>query len=610
MRAPPRGMTLRPLTIAILMGVLSLSPVDQVLAADQKQVLVVYSTRRDAQVAVLGDRDLPRMLEAGLGGDLDFYSEYVDLARASDPAYQSAFGEFLRSKYRAQRFDVVVAIQDVAVNFVSERRDDLFPGTPLVFVATPGPSTRIANSTGVTVPLRLDDTLALAVQLQPDLRNVFVVSGADPRDQVYEQLARAQTQSNGSGLAFTYLSGLPTRALEVRLSALPEHSAIYYLLVNRDGAGARFHPLDYLDRLAAVANAPIYSWVDSALDHGILGGSLKSLDAQTQAVGNLALRVLRGERADDIPVTEVNLNVNQVDWRQMRRWGIDEARLPQGTLIRFRAPSIWDRYRIYILGAGAILLAQTALIAALLVQGRWRRQAEREVRRSHGELRTSYERIRDLVSRLLTAQDTERSRIARELHDDISQQLALLSIDLELLSGAAPTDHDRLSVEALNRAQDIAKSIHDLSHRLHPAKLRLIGLVPALEGLRHELSRSEIAITFTHDAVPATLPQELTLSLFRVAQEALQNAVKYSKAREIRLHLGSTHEGLVLVVADDGVGFDVEAAWGRGLGLVSISERLEAIGGTLAIQSTPGNGTHLSVKVPLDIIATDEAVVP
>jgi signal transduction histidine kinase len=318
--------------------------------------------------------------------------------------------------------------------------------------------------------------------------------------------------------------------------------------------------------------------------------------------------VLRGELADSIPTSSPDLNVTQVDWRQLRRWGISEARVPAGTLIRFREPSAWDRYTFYILIALAVVLAQTALIAGLLVQRTRRRQAEGQVRGSQTELRTSYERIRDLGSRLLNAQETERSRIARELHDDISQQMALLEIDLELLGGAVQGDAEGLAGEVLNRAQSIAKSVHDLSHRLHPAKLRLIGLVAALHGLQRELSQSHIAITFTHDNVPSTLPPELTLCLFRIVQEALQNAIKYSGAHQVSVHLSCSSDGLALTIVDDGVGFDVTAAWGKGLGLISIDERLEAIGGTFEIRSKPGAGTRLEVTVPFRVAQDTETV--
>ena len=239
------------------------------------------------------------------------------------------------------------------------------------------------------------------------------------------------------------------------------------------------------------------------MGRGIVGGSLKDQTAQLEAVGRLTLRVLSGESADSIPVSSPNLNVREVDWRQLRRWGISESRVPRDTRVLFEELSVWDRYKVYILGAATVLLAQTLLIAGLLVQRRRRRQAEDQVRGGEEALRMSYERIRDLGSRLLHAQDAERSRVARELHDDISQQIALLSIDLELLSGAVSADTEGLAGEALDRVHGIARSVHDLSHRLHPAKLRLIGLVAAIQALQRELAQSGPTITFTHEHVPS-----------------------------------------------------------------------------------------------------------
>jgi signal transduction histidine kinase len=247
------------------------------------------------------------------------------------------------------------------------------------------------------------------------------------------------------------------------------------------------------------------------------------------------------------------------------------------------------------------------LIAGLLVQSRRRRLAEEMVRGSEIELRKSYERSRDLGARLLRAQESERSRIARELHDDISQQMALLEIDLELAGDAVDGGRARGMLDGvLGRAHGIAKSVHDLSHRLHPAKLRLIGLVPALQGLQRELSGSGIAITVTHTNLPLTIPQDVTLCLFRIVQEALQNAVKYSQCRTVSVHLKGAGEGVTMTIVDDGVGFDVDAAWGKGLGLISMSERVEAIGGTFGLRSKPGAGTRLGVTVPSRILQTTE----
>jgi signal transduction histidine kinase len=570
----------------------------------QKQVLALYSTRRDSQIAIVGDRELPRVLENGLPEGLDYYSEFIDQGRLSEDSYQEAFGDFLRLKYAGHRFDVVIVVDNVALEYVDRLRAEVFPDTPVVFFSSRPSPRRIPNSTGVAVEANLTGTLSLVANLQPDVRNVFVVTGADT---TYEALARKQFAPFQSRFAFTYLSALPTADLEARLSGLPPRSIVYYVHVNRDGAGENFNPIEYLDRITATANAPTYSWVDSAFGRGVVGGNLRSLTSQMEAIGSLALRVLRGEDADSIPVIEPDLNSSRVDWRQLRRWSISEGRVPVGTIVDFREPSAWSRYKGYMLAALVVLLAQTGLIAGLLVQSRRRRLAEEMVRGSEIELRKSYERSRDLGARLLRAQESERSRIARELHDDISQQMALLEIDLELAGDAVDGGRARGMLDGvLGRAHGIAKSVHDLSHRLHPAKLRLIGLVPALQGLQRELSGSGIAITVTHTNLPLTIPQDVTLCLFRIVQEALQNAVKYSQCRTVSVHLKGAGEGVTMTIVDDGVGFDVDAAWGKGLGLISMSERVEAIGGTFGLRSKPGAGTRLGVTVPSRILQNTE----
>jgi signal transduction histidine kinase len=223
------------------------------------------------------------------------------------------------------------------------------------------------------------------------------------------------------------------------------------------------------------------------------------------------------------------------------------------------------------------------------------------VHRGQTQLRASYERIQDLGGRLLMAQEAERSRIARELHDDVGQQLALLSIDLEIVRGTGPefeAETGALLNETLRRARQIAKSVHDLSHRLHPEKLHLLGLVHALSAIQQEFSLPNLNVTFQHQNVPATLPHDVILCLFRVTQEALQNIVKHSAAHHVSIDLIGTDTDLVLTIVDDGMGFDDETVTGNGLGLISMGERLEAIGGSLKLRTRPGAGTRVEVAVP------------
>lgn len=574
---------------------------DVISAAEtQKRVLVIYTTRRDTQFSSLGDRELPRLLERAAGAKIDYYAEYLDGARFAESQYAEAFADYLQLKYRGTHFDAIVAAHALAVNFVSGHRDALFPGTPVIFFADDPQASRMSSSAGIIAARNYVATVDLARALQPDTREVYIIVGNSARDQAAERLVRAQMASYDPAVRFTYLSGLTIDDVEQRLKALPEHAVAYYVLFYQDSAGVNVTPLEYLDRLAAITNRPLYSWVDSTIGHGVIGGGFASLSLQIQAIADLAGRVLRGEKADSIPILTPDTMQKQVDWRELQQWDIAEARVPAGTTVLFRTPTAWERYRSYIVVASVLILAQSALIAILLIQRRRLHKAEETVRHGQADLKVSRERIRDLGGRLLAAQDAERSRIALELHDDISQQLAVLTMNLQMLCGFGSSHEDDAELvarEALGHADGIAHSLRDLSHRLYPTKLRLLGLVPAIASLEHDLSTADLAVRFTHDNVLPGLTHDLTLALYRVVQEALKNAITHSDAREVRVHLEGRGGALFLSIVDDGVGFDVETALGEGLGLISMRERLDPVGGALTIKSIRGAGTRIEIVV-------------
>jgi PAS domain S-box-containing protein len=217
------------------------------------------------------------------------------------------------------------------------------------------------------------------------------------------------------------------------------------------------------------------------------------------------------------------------------------------------------------------------------------------------ERRLAEDAMATVSRRLVAAQEEERARIARELHDDIGQQITLLTLDLEHARrrGGLNESADILTDGAKDRVQHLARSVHNLTHRLHPQHLEIIGLVSALGGLARELSRPEFTVAFAHDGIPEMLPPEITITLFRVVQEALQNAIKHSGAHHVSVQMSVDAAGLRLMVADDGVGFDVDRVQRRGLGLVTMRERLELIGGSLSIMTRPGAATHLHIMAPL-----------
>jgi len=377
---------------------------------------------------------------------------------------------------------------------------------------------------------------------------------------------------------------------------LPEASIIYYLLFYQDRSGENEDPIEFLARLTALANRPTYSWTDSTIDNGVVGGRLEDQGSLLEAVAGAAVRVLKGERADIIPISPIDVTVPQLDWRQLRRWQISESRVPSGTSVLFRQnPSELDDQLTAFWPVSFVVV----LIAAMAVWTQRRRKMHGDAQGNpFGKIRLE-DRLRDLGRRLLKAQEEERSRIALELHDDVSQQAVALAIDLQRITESAQGPAQKIVRDAQKRVKSLLKSVHDLSHRLHPANLRLVGLLGALGQLQRDLSRPGITIAVSSENVPAILPDDVALCLFRIAQEAMQNAIKHSGARSIRVQLQGNGEVIALQIVDDGAGFDVDAAAAaKGLGLISMHERAESVGGTLRVVSRKGAGTRLQVTVP------------
>ena len=388
MRSAPRARSAaRSHAVAVLLVACALAAVLCPLSAQtpQKAVLVLIATRRDAPASTMLDTTIRSVLNDGLAGRLDYYTEYIDATRFPDAEYQLALREFLRRKYASLNVDVLVATTDGMFDFVNKNRDEVFPGAAVVFnVSSPRSG---SNSTGIVTPFDLKSTIDIAIQLHPDLRHVFVVSGVSADDRFFANLARTQFQAFDGRLGFEYSTDLAMPALLRRVAELPPHTMIYFLTFFEDVSGARFIPFEAFTRLAPVANAPIYHWTDIGMGHGMVGGSVLSMDVMARATANVALRVLKGESPESIPVRQVDANITQFDWRQLRRWGISETRLPAGSLVRFRQPSVWEQYKFYIVGAASVLALQTALIAGLLVQRARRRRVESALRESEARFR-------------------------------------------------------------------------------------------------------------------------------------------------------------------------------------------------------------------------------
>jgi signal transduction histidine kinase len=220
------------------------------------------------------------------------------------------------------------------------------------------------------------------------------------------------------------------------------------------------------------------------------------------------------------------------------------------------------------------------------------------------ERKLAEEALSSVSRRLIEAQEQERARIARELHDDLSQGMALLSISLDQFEQGMP-DLSSQARQHLHKiaeaATEVSSNIHDLSHQLHPYRLDTLGLVASLEGFCREFSgQHNLQVQFVHNDIPGQIPKDVTICLFRIMQEALRNVLKHSGAANAKVELFGHDDQIDLCISDSGAGFRPESAKGEaGLGLVSMRERLRLVRGHLLIESRPSHGTRIHVRVPL-----------
>ena len=356
--------------------------------------------------------------------------------------------------------------------------------------------------------------------------------------------------------------------------------------------------------LHAVANAPIFGVFSTHVGRGVVGGPVMAVEVASRNTAHVASRVLNGESPRDIRTATQPPGPPTFDWRELRRWNIAENRLPPGSIVLFREPTMWERYKWPILGGAAFSLVEAILVVGLLVSRVKRLRAERSLRESEERFRLLSNALSGLSRKLMEAQEEERTWVARELHDDLSQRMVLLTMRLQGLSESLHGGMDdlRRDVEQLcGEFANVGRDIQSISHRLSSVKIELLGLSAALSSLCEEMAaRHSVTIDFSQADVPHDVPADVGLGLYRVLEEALKNAVDHSGVRHFRVALRGRRHAIHLEVADTGIGFDPAAATARhGLGLIGMRERIGLMNGELVIESRRGTGTRIHVRVPL-----------
>lgn len=559
--------------------------------AAPRRVLIVHSFDREIAPYAAIVSVFRRELASQSPEPVVFTEAALDASRTGVPSGQAAFAAYLRARFSDPPPDLVVTAAGPAAQFMVHHRDAIFPGVPLTMTAL---DARVVPSAALrpgdaAVASRLDLRLTFdsILRVLPYTTTIAIVLGVTPLERYWRQQIQQDTAHLAGRVDFVWLDGLSLAQIKQRVAHLPPHSAVYFGLLVVDGAGVPHEGLQALTELRQAANAPIFSIFESDLGMGVVGGPYISQSRTGAETARLALRQLAGAGSGEAQAVTIGMDTVAYDARELRRWGIDDARLPPASELRFAPPSAWAQHRGEIAIVSAVVVAQAGLIAALLVQRARRRHAEREAHALSGRLITAYE-------------DAGR-RLARELHDDVTQRLAGLAIETAALARQAGPAERAAAEQAIGtELASLSRDVHALSYRLHPSVLDDLGLEEALRAeCERTARRSGLAVAFEGDDASAAIRGEAALGLFRVAQEALRNVVRHAQASRVAVALQSVGGGHEVSVQDDGCGFEFPAARPQAsLGLAGMRERVALLGGRLDIRSRPGQGTRIAAWVP------------
>ncbi len=532
-------------------------------------------------------------------------AQYLDISRFAGEAHDRALADWLHSRYRGRRLSVVLALGVPASVFATRFGEAIWPGARIIHVSIDGDQARVAAARGDSVIRRVFQyrrTVESAMQLLPAVRQVWVIAGATEQDRRWLAIAATDLAPLNNRIRIEQVSGLRWDDLLAKVRQMPPDAVALGVMFGGDADGRTFVVGDALLELGRAANRPFFAVSSWSFGSGAIGGCVVDAAEIGRLAAEIVLRALDSPGAAN--ASQVEAPVRCVfNAPQLRRWNIAESKLPVGSLVMNREVPVWRRYLWPIAATFLLMARQGAIIGGLLMQRRQRRRVEVSLRKSEEKARASYHEVRDLAGRLISAREDERTRIARDLHDDIGQRVASVSIALSRIQRQIPDGSNpaRQSLSDLERqSMQLSADLRQLSHELHPGAIEHLGLIDALRERCDDFSQdSGVPVRLHVSEAWPDVSDAVALCFYRVAQEALRNVATHARARNVTVSLDQLDGHLMMQVIDDGCGFDPTVTARRsGLGLVSLSERVRMLGGELAVTAAPGAGTSIAVKLP------------
>jgi len=549
---------------------------------------------------------------------IDLYEVSLDTARVQVPQDEGPFVEYIRALLSGRKPDLIVPVGAPAAFFMQRHRSQLFPMTPMLIMGAdlrriPG-TTLTENDTGVLLDLDLPAYLENILRLRPETKNVAVVVGNSPVERFWTAELHRDFQPFADRVNIEWFNDLTFSEMLKRAATLPADSAIFWFLLSEDAAGVPYSQDRALETMREVATVPIFGMGDYEFGRGVVGGPLMQTEALGLEAAQVSLRILNGETPGRINPPSVVFGAPMYDWRELRRWGISESRLPTGSIVQYRELTVWERYRWQISAVAAILLAQTMLIAYVLVQSRRRRAAETDAAERRDEV-THLMRV-SVLGELSGA-------IAHEINQPLTAILSNAQAALHILTQKSPDlaeVRDAISdiVHDDNRAGAVIERLRGLLRKgeRKSAQVDLNDLINSTIGLLH----SELvgrAIDVETD-LAADLPpisgdsvqlQQVFLNLFMNAMDAMASTP--DALRRIKVSTRRAEGGAVEAsIRDRGVGikpedqdrlfepFYTSKDHGLGLGLSTCLTIAQVHGGKITLVNHPDRGVIAALSLP------------
>ena len=559
---------------------------------------------------------------------IDLYEVSLDTARVQNPHDEEPFVEYIRAVLSGRKLDLIVPVGAPAAFFIQRHRQTIFPTTPMLIVGADvrriSSTTRTAIDSAVLLDLDLPAYLNNILELRPETTDIAVVVGNSPVERYWTSELRRDFQPFADRVNIMWFNDLTFGEMLERAATMPPRSAIFWFLLSEDAAGVPYSQDRALEEMREVAVVPIFGMGDFEMGRGIIGGPLMQTGALGREAAKIALRILKGEApGESIDSSAVTFGAPIYDWRELQRWNIGEARLPVGSIMQFRQPTVWEQYRLAIIGALAIVFFEAALIAGLLFERQARKRAAELADKARMEAGLYRENLAHLA-RVHTVGEMS-TAIAHEINQPLvaiknyaiaargrltrNGTLGLVRVQ-ELL--------DKIEAQA-SRAGDVLRSLRAMVKKHDPEAtetdlgelvavvLKLVEMESRNANIRIELTVSpELPLVF----VDGIQIQQVVLNLTRNAIEAIEEAGIASSIIKVAV-AGTAKNEIAVSVSDCGPGIAPEDAnhifdpfystkrGGLGVGLSISRAIVEAHGGRLSLAANDGGGCVFQFTLPV-----------